>query len=105
MERYILIFLFLLVFVLVNVLTWIMIGGIRVPKHDEPMTWTWKPTSDNDVIANMPMDIKRDILSGTFAGMTDPSFEMRENIDFLLTPGILVQQCISEDVLITYPEE
>ena len=33
------------------------------------------------------------------------SLEMKENADFLLTPAILVQEAISEDVVITYPSE
>jgi hypothetical protein len=53
----------------------------------------------------MSIEMRRDILSGSLTGMADPSLEMRENVDFLLTPAILVQQCISEGVLITYPEE
>ncbi len=35
----------------------------------------------------------------------EPSLEMRENVDFLLTPALLVQDAISEGVIITYPEE
>lgn len=35
----------------------------------------------------------------------EPSLEMKENVDFLLTPALLVQQVISEDVVITYPSE
>jgi hypothetical protein len=42
---------------------------------------------------------------GGYSGATDPSFEMRENVDFLLTPAILVQESISDDVILTYPEE
>ena len=34
-----------------------------------------------------------------------PSLEMKENVDFLLTPVLLVQEAISEDVVITYPSE
>jgi hypothetical protein len=33
------------------------------------------------------------------------SLEMKENVDFLLTPALLVQEAISEDVVITYPSE
>jgi hypothetical protein len=42
---------------------------------------------------------------GLYSGATYPSFEMRENVDFLLTPAILVQECLSEGVIFTYPEE
>jgi hypothetical protein len=33
------------------------------------------------------------------------SLEMKENVDFLLTPALLVQEVISDDVVITYPSE
>lgn len=34
-----------------------------------------------------------------------PSVEMRENVDFLLTPAIMVQQAIDPESIITYPNE
>jgi hypothetical protein len=34
-----------------------------------------------------------------------PSLEMRENVDFLLTPALLVQEAISTDIIPTYPCE
>ena len=34
-----------------------------------------------------------------------PSLEMKEKMDFLLTPAFLVQQTISDGVVLTYPEE
>lgn len=34
-----------------------------------------------------------------------PSLDMRENVDFLLTPALLVQEAMSDDVVITYPTE
>ncbi|MDR1382867.1 MAG: hypothetical protein LBJ67_03325 [Planctomycetaceae bacterium] len=42
---------------------------------------------------------------GAYSGATDPSLEMCENVDFLLTPAILVQESITEGVILTYPEE
>jgi hypothetical protein len=30
---------------------------------------------------------------------------MKEHVDFLLTPALLVQEAISEDIIITYPTE
>lgn len=38
------------------------------------------------------------------AGAT-PSLEMKENVDFLLTPALLVQEALSDDIVITYPSE
>ena len=34
-----------------------------------------------------------------------PSLEMKENVDFLLTPALLVQEAMSQDVVATYPSE
>jgi len=98
MTRYTLILAILLVFVLFNMLMWI----ISFPKQKMN---EHNLTSDNAILDRMSIEMKKDILSGMLTGMADPSLEMRENVDFLLTPAILVQQCISEGVLITYPEE
>lgn len=38
-------------------------------------------------------------------GNFQSSFEMKENVDFLLTPAFLVQEAISENVITTYPSE
>jgi hypothetical protein len=35
----------------------------------------------------------------------DRSVLTREQVDFLLTPALLVQEAVSEDVVLTYPEE
>jgi len=37
--------------------------------------------------------------------MLDLSLRVREQVDFLITPALLVQEAISEDVVLTYPEE
>jgi len=37
--------------------------------------------------------------------MVDTSLEVREQVDFLLTPALLVQEAISDGVVLTYPEE
>lgn len=39
------------------------------------------------------------------AGNFTPSLEMKENVDFLLTPALLVQEIISDDLMVTYPSE
>ena len=46
-----------------------------------------------------------EIASGTFVGPSMLSLEMRENIDFLLTPALIVQGAITEGDIVTYPEE
>ena len=38
-------------------------------------------------------------------GFYGASLEMRENVDFLLTPALLVQEAIDEGAVITYPNE
>ena len=38
-------------------------------------------------------------------GPFQPSLEMKENADFLLTPALLFQEAISNDIVITYPTE
>jgi len=37
--------------------------------------------------------------------MADVSLAVREQVDFLLTPALLVQEAVCEDVVLTYPEE
>ena len=49
--------------------------------------------------------IAKKIASGYGAGPFQPSLEMKENVDFLLTPALLVQEAISEDIVVTYPTE
>lgn len=39
------------------------------------------------------------------AHMVDLSLAVRECDDFLLTPALLVQEAVSDDVILTYPEE
>ena len=34
-----------------------------------------------------------------------PSMNLKENMDFLLTPGLLVQEALSDNVIPTYPTE
>lgn len=35
----------------------------------------------------------------------DSSLDLREQMDFLLTPALLVQEAVSDGVVLTYPEE
>ena len=34
-----------------------------------------------------------------------PSLEMKENVDFLLTPSLLMQEVLSDEIITTYPSE
>ena len=49
--------------------------------------------------------IARQIASGYGSGPFRPSLEMKENLDFLLTPAMLVQEASSEDIVVPYPTE
>jgi hypothetical protein len=49
--------------------------------------------------------IARGIASGFGSGPFQPSLEMKENIDFLLTPALIIQEAFSENIIITYPTE
>lgn len=45
------------------------------------------------------------LLSGQMTYPFEPSLEMKENVDFLLTPAILVQEALSGHVVLTYPTD
>ena len=49
--------------------------------------------------------IARRLASSYGLGPFQPSLEMKENADFFLTPALLVQEAISDDIVITYPTE
>ena len=48
--------------------------------------------------------VRRQILNAAMTAFA-PSLEMKENVGFLLTPALLVQEIISDDVIVTYPCE
>lgn len=58
-------------------------------------------------LLDAPREEKADVLRmlGMHPRMADISLAVREQVDFLLTPALLVQEAISEDVVLTYPEE
>jgi len=49
--------------------------------------------------------IARQLASGFGLGPFQPSLEIKEDTDFFLTPALLVQEAICDDVIITYPTE
>ena len=49
--------------------------------------------------------IARGIASNYGGGPFQPSLEMKESADFLVTPALLVQEALSDDIVITYPTE
>lgn len=48
--------------------------------------------------------LKKVLLKG-MGGNFGMSQEMKENVDFVLTPALLMQEIVSDDVVITYPTE
>lgn len=55
-------------------------------------------------IGHLP-PIAREKAQGLATNLSLSSLEMKENVDFLLTPAILVQEALSSDVIQTYPAE
>lgn len=95
-------------FVLVSV---VLLTTIAIAKHhlqrptEMPNTNTVKPSGPSEKMKVTSSTEERlpsfTITDGIFA----PSLEQKENVDFLLTPGLLVQEAIKSDVVITYPSE
>ena len=56
------------------------------------------------VLDRADLTTRNSILRAATQGF-QPSLEMKENVDFLLTPALLVQQAMSDDVTVTYPSE
>jgi hypothetical protein len=59
-------------------------------------------------LVNAPTDAERGTVQrhlGVSFRMADASLEVREQVDFLLTPALLVQEAVSDGVILTYPEE
>jgi hypothetical protein len=74
---------------------------IHPPKHAK-----LQKQNTQDQISNEQIYREDPLLrQGAYSGATDPSLEMRENVDFLLTPAILIQESITDGVILTYPEE
>jgi hypothetical protein len=57
------------------------------------------------VTESQKQHIAGQLASSYVLGMFRPSLEMKENEDFLLTPALLVQEALSDDIVITYPTE
>jgi len=96
---------------------WVLLGvlmclllGLGV---DAAGNWNMEIPSDHRVREKMgvtDLDLTRDgmaiydLFNVSYA-MADISLATREQVDFLLTPALLVQQAVSDDVVLTYPEE
>jgi len=65
-------------------------------------------TGDTKTSTNRRNRLKEEIrknMTKSASGNFRLSLEMKENVDFVLTPALLVQELISEEVVITYPSE
>ncbi len=62
------------------------------------------PNKINSTNQEQQADIERQIISAATLGFTS-SLEMKENVDFILTPALLVQEVISNNLINTYPSE
>lgn len=64
--------------------------------------------NDPNTMARMYMqkmaELDRQITTAATQTIT-PSLEKKENVDFLLTPALLMQEVMSDDIVITYPTE
>jgi hypothetical protein len=63
------------------------------------------PTSRNprpDNMTRVQSGRSAPVPNGSFSA---PSIEMKECADFLLTPALVVQECLTPDVFPTYPSE
>jgi hypothetical protein len=87
-------------------------GAVKAPENTSP---EWRPTR---VLENTPPGLKRrleaspgqeraavDAALRVNYHMADISSEVREQTDFLVTPALLVQEAVSDGVILTYPEE
>ena len=78
--------------------------GIRSPVFSD-VPASARAAKERKIVLEPDSIAYRVVESGMATSASAPSLEMRENVDFLLTPALLVQQAISDDVIITYPEE
>lgn len=62
------------------------------------------PNTASHIRAQQMAQLERQILTAATQSFQS-SLEMKENVDFLLTPALLIQEVLSEEILITYPTE
>jgi len=63
---------------------------------------------DSDDITNVGQrarDVALRSATKAATGGFRPSLEMKENVDFLLTPALLMQETLSDEIITTYPSE
>jgi hypothetical protein len=60
--------------------------------------------SDPNTAARRMAGIERQILTSA-TQVFQSSLETKENVDFILTPALLMQEAMSQEAVITYPTE
>lgn len=90
-----------LLIVLLGALSCLVVGAARGPVQGTP------PGIQRWIEAGNDREKVRAVMRAlqVHPRMAEPSLAVREQVDFLLTPALLVQEAISEDVVLTYPEE
>jgi len=75
-------------------------GAVKTPEREIPPAMR-RPmnarTAEERVTMRLPVQAR--------VSMADVSLNVREVDDFLLTPALLVQEAVSDGVVLTYPEE
>ena len=86
--------------VLVCVLLCLGMGAAKAPMREMPPD-VRKPMDAITAGESVTMDRGLDVNQT----MEDWSLDEREQMDFLLTPALLVQEAVSDGIILTYPEE
>lgn len=71
---------------------------------DSSMYILKEPNTDFPIISQKRAAVEHQILV-VATKVFEPSLEMKENVEFLLTPALLMQEAITDDIVITYPTE
>lgn len=90
-------YVWLLIAILLLILLTQVLGDNRIQRPQRPRS---VPVSEAQ-----KQGIARGLAASYGIGPFKPSLEMKEYADFLLTPALLVQEALSDDVVITYPTE
>lgn len=87
--------------ILITICLFAVVGWfVRRAQAGEPAT---KPIPQAQTEPNNSMG--QDIVQMIGDSQFQPSFEMRENVDFLMTPALVMQESLSSQSVITYPNE
>lgn len=86
----------------------VIAGGVLLACCAAAVVTSRTSTDANDVSSALSAALEQAVRKQVEERVTrnfEPSLEMRENVDFLLTPALLVQNAISSDLAVTYPSE